>query len=115
MAHLKLLFIVENRRISLPADPTPLHHVRPLLSIACVDTCGGTQRQNLQAHGYRSSFHLEYYRVSSIGKRVCCLNSSLSRDSNQRISMSREDSNGYDPMQSKAYDSSVHFGTPLRR
>ena len=44
---------------------------------------------------------------------MCCLNSSLSRDSNQGISMSREDSYGYDPMQSKAYDSSVHFGTPL--
>jgi hypothetical protein len=27
--------------------------------------------------------------------------------------MSREDSYGYDPMQSKAYDSNVHFGTPL--
>jgi hypothetical protein len=27
--------------------------------------------------------------------------------------MSREDFYGYDPMQSKAYDSSVHFGTPL--
>jgi hypothetical protein len=45
---------------------------------------------------------------------VCCLNTSLSRDSNQGINMSREDSYGYDPMQSKAYDSSVHFRTPLR-
>jgi hypothetical protein len=27
--------------------------------------------------------------------------------------MSREDSYGYDPMQSKAYDSNVHFGMPL--
>jgi hypothetical protein len=26
--------------------------------------------------------------------------------------MSREDSYGYDPMQSKAYDSNVHFGMP---
>ena len=45
---------------------------------------------------------------------VCCLTTSLSRDSNQGISMSREDSYDYDPMQSKAYDSSVHFGMPLR-
>jgi hypothetical protein len=45
---------------------------------------------------------------------VCCLTISLSRDSNQGISMSREDSYGYDPMQSKAYDSSVHFEMPLR-
>ena len=28
-----------------------------------VDTCGGTQRQNPQAHRYRSSFHPEYYLV----------------------------------------------------
>ena len=48
-------------------------------------------------------------------KHVYCLITSLSRDSNQGISMSREDSYGYDPMQSKAYDSSVHFDTPLRR
>jgi hypothetical protein len=27
--------------------------------------------------------------------------------------MSREDSYGFDPMQSKTYDSGVHFGTPL--
>jgi hypothetical protein len=27
--------------------------------------------------------------------------------------MNREDSYGFDPMQNKAYDSSVHFGTPL--
>jgi len=27
--------------------------------------------------------------------------------------MSREDSYGFDPIQSKAYDSSVHFGMPL--
>ena len=27
--------------------------------------------------------------------------------------MSREDSYGFDPMQSKVYDSSVHFGMPL--
>jgi hypothetical protein len=27
--------------------------------------------------------------------------------------MSREDSYSYGPMQSKAYDSNVHFGTPL--
>jgi hypothetical protein len=47
--------------------------------------------------------------------RVCCLNSSLSRGNNQGLDMSREDFYGYDPMQSKAYDSSVHFGTPLRR
>jgi hypothetical protein len=46
---------------------------------------------------------------------VRCLNTSLSRDSNQGISMSREDSYGYDPMQSKDYVSSVHFRTPLRR
>ena len=45
---------------------------------------------------------------------VCCLNSCSSKDSNQGISMSGEDSYGYDPMQSKAYDSSVHFGMPLR-
>jgi hypothetical protein len=45
---------------------------------------------------------------------VCCLTISLSRDSNHGISMSREDSYGYDPMQSKAYDSSVHFEMPLR-
>jgi hypothetical protein len=44
-----------------------------------------------------------------MGKRVCCLITSLSRDSNQGISMRREDSCGYDPMQNKAYDSSVHF------
>ena len=49
-----------------------------------------------------------------MGKRVCYLIISLSRDSNQGISMSIEDSYGYDPMQSKAYDSGVHFGTPLR-
>jgi hypothetical protein len=29
--------------------------------------------------------------------------------------MSREDSYGYDPMQSKAYDSDVHFGMPSRQ
>jgi len=44
-----------------------------------VDTCGGTQRQNPQAHGYRTSFHSEYYRVSYPQINVCCLNSSLSR------------------------------------
>ena len=44
---------------------------------------------------------------------VCRLNTSLSRDSNQGISMSREDSYSYDTMQSKAYDYSVHFGMPL--
>jgi hypothetical protein len=27
--------------------------------------------------------------------------------------MSRDDSCGYDPMQSKAYDSNVHIGMPL--
>jgi hypothetical protein len=27
--------------------------------------------------------------------------------------MSREDSYGYDPIQSKVYDSNVHFRTPL--
>ena len=43
---------------------------------------------------------------------VCCLNTSLSKDSNQGISMSREDSYGY--VQSKAYDSSVHFEMLLR-
>jgi hypothetical protein len=31
-----------------------------------------------------------------MGKHVCCLITSLSRDSNQGISMSREDSYGYD-------------------
>ena len=51
-----------------------------------------------------------------MGKRVCVLSIyGLSRDSNQGISMSREDSYGFDPMQSKAYDSSVHFRTPLRQ
>jgi hypothetical protein len=46
---------------------------------------------------------------------VCCLTISLSRDSNQSLRMSREDSYDFNPMQSKAYDSSIHFGMPLRR
>jgi hypothetical protein len=28
-----------------------------------VDTCGGTQRQYSQAHGYQSSFHPEVFQV----------------------------------------------------
>ena len=38
-----------------------------------VDTCGGTQRQNPQAHGYRSSFHSEYYQVSYPQGNMCVL------------------------------------------
>jgi hypothetical protein len=36
-----------------------------------VDTCGGTQRQNPQAHVYRSSFHPEYYWVLYPQENVC--------------------------------------------
>ena len=43
-------------------------------------------RQNPQAHGYRSSFQPEYFlSIVSMGKHVYCLNTSLSKDSNQGI------------------------------
>ena len=82
-----------------------------------VDTCAGTHRDKFQK---RTEIEVVFtwsiieYRIHR-ETCVCCLNTSLSRDSNQGISMSREDSYGYDPMQSKAYDSNVHFGTMLRR
>jgi hypothetical protein len=57
------------RNLTLNQGPI---RMKALLFVS-VDTCGGTQRQNPQAHGYRSSFHPEYYRVSYPRENMCVL------------------------------------------
>jgi hypothetical protein len=66
LKHYAHLFIKDGRE----GEVIPTFHISKttdlnsaLDPVPIVDTCGGTQRQNPEAHGYRSSFHLEYYRV----------------------------------------------------
>jgi hypothetical protein len=58
--------------MALPSTASPRAGADVVLGgVRTVDTCGGTQRQYPQAHGYRSSFHPEVFQVSYPQGNVC--------------------------------------------